>query len=77
MSVFLLRYKPRFLLLRSNRMKTVEETEAVKLKLIKDAMTKKRKLEEVVHFNQDILRDMGPNYVEHHRCRHFVHSEPL
>lgn len=53
-------------------MKTVEETEAVKLKLIKDAMSNKRKLEEVVHFGQDLLRDIGPNYVEHHRCERFL-----
>uniref|UniRef100_A0A914WUM6 Hepatocellular carcinoma-associated antigen 59 n=1 Tax=Plectus sambesii TaxID=2011161 RepID=A0A914WUM6_9BILA len=47
------------------RIKNIEETEAKKQRMLKEAIAKQRDLEKTTMFHQDIVKDLSSNYVQH------------
>jgi len=47
------------------KIKNIEETEAAKLKILKESMQKKKNLEETLTARQDLVKDLAKGYVQH------------
>lgn len=54
------------------KIRNIEETEAAKLKLLKEAIEKKKSLSEKLTAQQNRVKDLAKNYVQHSICKCFI-----